>query len=38
MLKKGLCFMFGTLLLATSLPVFVFMLMIMIIFNFMKGV
>ena len=38
MLKKGLWFMFGTLLLATSFSVFVFMLMIMIICRFVKGV
>ena len=37
MLKKVLWFMFGTLLLATSLSVFVFLLMIMIIFKFVKG-
>ena len=38
MLKRVLWFMFGTLLLATSLSVFVFMLMIMIICRFVKGV
>ncbi len=38
MLKKGLWFMFGMLLLATSLSVFVFMFMIMIICRFVKGV
>lgn len=38
MLKKGLWFMFGTLLLATSLSFFVFMLIIMIICRLVKGV